>query len=422
MVLEMGLKARGSFDQAGEVFRQSEFRPLGRQDLGHAATGREVHVRNAVGVPQPYADGGRRQALLMQADDRLLDLRLLHRDPLRIRLQVRSGRSALSLAVRMDASHRFLGRGCAYREIVFKIEPVTLQMAQWFLDHEGGVVRLERLDVAEVDYLDAGLGQRAFRRLEDLRGRRGDVGRSRLHHQEACAAGSHELEVPEEYRFLVPLGDVLVHDVHGADPTCVRFRLRGVAENRHQIRPLLSKTEKIPEGPRRDFDRGDRAVRADVRDMARGRPASRAQVEDGRAKADRPYATPSLQIRRELAPVRLPPTELSVAPSDETLAVHDGTGDEIPGEEPRPVDIDAFPLRRSHRHRFRHGANGIDGFRTADLWLRFLPCGRLLGSRTRGRQLPGVPPWRTGSPPTSARTELRDESRPPPRGRAPPPP
>src|SRR5207249_2274300 len=47
MVLEMGLKARGSFDQAGEVFRQSEFRPLGRQDLGHAATGREVHARNA---------------------------------------------------------------------------------------------------------------------------------------------------------------------------------------------------------------------------------------------------------------------------------------------------------------------------------------------------------------------------------------
>src|SRR5437867_575674 len=279
----------------------------------------------------------------------------------------------------------FLGRGCAYREIVFKIEPVTLQMALWFLDHEGGVVRLERLEVAEVDHLDAGLGQRAFRRPEDLRGRRGDVGRSRLHHQEACAAGSHELEVPEEDRYLVPLGDVLVHDVHGADPACVRFRLRGVAENRHQIRPLLSKTEKIPEGPRRDFDRGDRAVRADVRDMARGRPASRAQVEDGRAKADRPYATPSLQIRRELAPVRVPPTELSVAPSDETLAVHDGTGDEIPGEEPRPVDIDAFPLRRSHRHRFRHGANGIDGFRTADLWLRFLPCGRLFGSRTRGR-------------------------------------
>src|SRR5438876_4347713 len=30
MVLEMGLKARGSSDQAGEVFRQSEFRPLGR--------------------------------------------------------------------------------------------------------------------------------------------------------------------------------------------------------------------------------------------------------------------------------------------------------------------------------------------------------------------------------------------------------
>src|SRR2546422_4014543 len=279
----------------------------------------------------------------------------------------------------------FLGRGCAYRGIVFKIEPVTSETGLGFPDYQGAVICLKRLEVAEVDHFDAGLRHAAFRRLEDLRGRRGDIGRSRLHHEETCATGSHELEVPEEDRFLVPLGDVLVHHIHGADSACVRFRLRSVAENRHQIRPLLRQTEKIPEGPRRDFDRGDHAVLTDVRDMARGRPASSAQVEDGRAKAERPYATPSLQIRRELAPVRVPPSELSVAPSDENLAVHDGTGDEIPDEEQRPVDIDAFPLRRSHRHRFRHGANGIDGFRTADLWLRFLPCGRLFGSRTRGR-------------------------------------
>src|SRR5438093_4571022 len=106
----------------------------------------------------------------MQADDRLLDLRLLHRNPLRIRLQVRSGRSALSLAVRMDASHRFLGRGCAYREIVFKIEPVTLQMALWFLDHKGGVAGLDGPKVPKDDHLAAGLGKRGFRRLEDFRG------------------------------------------------------------------------------------------------------------------------------------------------------------------------------------------------------------------------------------------------------------
>src|SRR3989442_3191286 len=115
----------------------------------------------------------------------------------------------------------FLGRGCAYRGIVFKIEPVTLEMALRFPDHKDAVVRLERLEVAEVNHFDAGLGQRAFRRLEDLGGRRGDVGRSRLHHQETGATGSHELEVPEEDRFLVPLGDVLVHDVYGAGLACV---------------------------------------------------------------------------------------------------------------------------------------------------------------------------------------------------------
>jgi len=154
------------------------------------------------------------------------------------------------------------------------------RMMLWLPDNDRAVVRLERLEVAEVDHFDAGLDQRAFRRLENLTGRRGDVGRSRLHHQEPGSTGSHELEVPDEDPFLVPLGDVLVHDVHGADPAGVRFWLRGVAENRHQIRPLLRQSEKIPEGPRGDFDRGDRAVRADVRDMARGGPAARAQVED----------------------------------------------------------------------------------------------------------------------------------------------
>src|SRR6266571_4574524 len=36
----------------------------------------------------------------------------------------------------------FLGRGCAYRGIVFKIEPVTSETGLRFPDHDGGVVRL----------------------------------------------------------------------------------------------------------------------------------------------------------------------------------------------------------------------------------------------------------------------------------------
>jgi len=39
------------------------------------------------------------------------------------------------------------------------------------------------------------------------------------------------------------------------------------------------------------------------------------------------------------------PPELSAAPSDETFPVHDRPGDEIPGEEPRPIGIDALPFR-----------------------------------------------------------------------------
>src|SRR5712664_4889263 len=76
VILEMCLKTRGALDQTGEVLRQRKFRPLGGQNLGHAPTRREVHVRHAVCVSEPNADRGRRQALLMQAADRLLDLRL----------------------------------------------------------------------------------------------------------------------------------------------------------------------------------------------------------------------------------------------------------------------------------------------------------------------------------------------------------
>src|SRR6266852_282024 len=111
VVLEMGLKARRAFDQTGEILRQREFRALRGEDLGHAPTRRETHVRDPIGVPQPDTDRSRREALLIETDDRLLDLGLLHPDPLRVRLEVRSGRAALSFAVRMDASHRFPREG-----------------------------------------------------------------------------------------------------------------------------------------------------------------------------------------------------------------------------------------------------------------------------------------------------------------------
>src|SRR5438034_5937677 len=163
----------------------------------------------------------------------------------------------------------FLGRGCAYRGIVFKIEPAAPEMRLGFPDHEGAVILLERLEVPKVDKVDTGMGQRAFCRVEDGCGRRGDIRRSRLHDQESESTGSQQIEVPKENPILISLSDVLVQDVHGADPGGVRFWLRGVAEDRNEVRPLFRKREKSAEWRPWEFEREDRCLRADVRKVAR---------------------------------------------------------------------------------------------------------------------------------------------------------
>src|SRR5437016_1658746 len=117
----MRLEARGPSDQAREVLRQSELGAFGAQDLQQAASGREPHARDAEAVPEAYTDRGGGEPFLVQTENRLLDIGLLHRDPLRVRLEKRPGGSALSFAMCMEASHHFLGRGCAYRGDIFKI-------------------------------------------------------------------------------------------------------------------------------------------------------------------------------------------------------------------------------------------------------------------------------------------------------------
>src|SRR2546426_643264 len=125
MFLEVRLKARGSLDEAREILRQNELRAFRPQDLRHGPSGREADARHSVCIAQPDPDRRGGLALLMQADDRLLDLGLFHRHPLRAGLQVRTGRSALSLTVRMEARHHFLGRGSAYRGRIFNVEPAA---------------------------------------------------------------------------------------------------------------------------------------------------------------------------------------------------------------------------------------------------------------------------------------------------------
>src|SRR5437899_4403740 len=106
VILEMSLKARGAFDQTGEILRQREFRALRGENLGHAPTRRETDVRDTVGVPQPHANGSRREAFLIETDNRLVDLGFIHPHPLRIRLEIRSGRAARAFVVGVEASDR----------------------------------------------------------------------------------------------------------------------------------------------------------------------------------------------------------------------------------------------------------------------------------------------------------------------------
>src|SRR5438876_794492 len=93
--------------------------------------------------------------------------------------------------------------------------------------------------------------------------------------------------------------------------------------------------------------------------MTRGRAAPGAQVQDVGRFGEGPYAASSLQVRGELAPVRVPPTVFDIAGTDESLAVHRGARDEIASQEPRSLGVDALPLRRPDRHQ---GGDGSDGF------------------------------------------------------------
>src|SRR5438309_275171 len=51
VILEMSLKARGAFDQTGEILRQREFRALRGENLGHAPTTSNPPRRNKARMP-----------------------------------------------------------------------------------------------------------------------------------------------------------------------------------------------------------------------------------------------------------------------------------------------------------------------------------------------------------------------------------
>ena len=159
-----------------------------------------------------------------------------------------------------------------------------------------------------------------------------------------------EVEVPEENRLLVPLRDVLVHDVDGPGPGAVRFRARRVPEERHDVRAGLREADEIAERSRGDLDREDVPLGAHIRHVAHRGPARGPEVQDRGRRREGPHAAAPLQVCRELAPVRVPPTVLDVALAMQRLAVHAPAGREVPGVEPRAVRVHAVDARGSDRH------------------------------------------------------------------------
>src|SRR6267143_742285 len=228
-------------------------------------------------------------------------------------------------------------------------------MTLWLLHHESGVVQLKWGEDPEVEDLQPCVHELVFRRLEDAWRRLCHVLRPRFHHEVPDAARPQPHDVLEEDSSLISLGDVLIEHVHHSHTASVRLRFRGVPEDGHQVCPSLGKTEQVPERAGGNFDRGDHSAAADVGDVAGRGAVSRAQIEDGGVFTEPPDAPPALQIRGELAPVRVPSSIFDPSFPGKTFAVDGSPRDTIPCEQPRPVREHALPLRWPDRHRWTDG-------------------------------------------------------------------
>jgi len=112
-------------------------------------------------------------------------------------------------------------------------------MTLWLSNRQGRMVCLERFEGTKVDDLEAGVAELPANRFVYDGRIGGDIRRSRFDHEDPGPTRTQELDVPQKNRTLVPLRDVLVQNVHRTDMRPVRFRLRGIAEDWHEIQPLL---------------------------------------------------------------------------------------------------------------------------------------------------------------------------------------
>src|SRR5439155_197057 len=125
MLLEMCLEARGPLDQSGEVLGDRKLRPLRTEDLEQAPARREPDAGDAESVAEAHADRGGGEALLVEPEDRVLDLGLFHPRPLRTKNRNSTGSRpvfgsyrdsssrTISIPSRVRSSHVWNGAGRA---------------------------------------------------------------------------------------------------------------------------------------------------------------------------------------------------------------------------------------------------------------------------------------------------------------------
>src|SRR6266581_4358099 len=202
------------------------------------------------------------------------------------------------------------------------------------------------------------------------------IGVAGLNDEETGAPALQHPQVLEEDRLLIALGDVLIHDVDGPDPSRVRLRFRWVAEDGHEICAALRQRQQVPKRTGRHLDGRDESTGTDVRDVAHGGTAPGAEVQDGGLLSERPSTPAAFQVRGELAPVRVPASVLNGGLDWETLAVHGNAGDEVAREEPRSLRVDAVPCRRTNRHRTGQGrcCNEASATRQTDALMSRVVC------------------------------------------------
>src|SRR5438034_8917365 len=95
----------------------------------------------------------------------------------------------------------------------------------------------------------------------------------------------------------------------------------------------------------------------DIGDLSRRRSVTDTQIQVGGRRSEPPDVPAALQVRGELAPVRIPSSIFNASFARKTFAVHGSPRHPIPGEQPGAVRGHALPFRRTDWHRWTDGTS-----------------------------------------------------------------